>query len=265
MSMTRPHLLALTLLGGCAYLQDNRDPPQEIDWSGYVLVDPVDGSELINMTEGSVTMVDLGGEPIAEATQPYAASPGWWTFADLAVDTEVAIRVQGPEGGEDAGGDTADSGLPDTLPTVWRGTVPKGPAFWMYRGLFTLGREAAQATMAAAAELGEVVPGDLSEGQVAHLWGQPWDPETWIGVQVRMVNAYGDEVPVLTLATDEETGELVLAGDGPVEIFFAFNLLEGESTLEVRSTGGEIQTTVYPTRGGDLLSAFYIGVPEDSP
>jgi len=67
------------------------------------------------------------------------------------------------------------------------------------------------------------------------------------------------------LATDEESGELTLAGDGPVEFFFAFNLIEGDTTLEVRSAGGEIQTTVYPTRGGDLLSAFYIGVPEDNP
>jgi hypothetical protein len=113
------------------------------------------------------------------------------------------------------------------------------------------------------APLVDEAPQPLAEGAVAHLWGSAWDPEDWIDADLRLIDTNGLEHPVLALYSDEETGSLVEAGEGdPVEIFYGFNLPEGQTSLLITTCEGIELQIDWPTRAGDLLSALYTILPE---
>ena len=106
-------------------------------------------------------------------------------------------------------------------------------------------------------------PLPLVDGQVAHLWGSTWDPNDWIDADLEVFNAEGESVPVLALFQDEESDGYTVAGPGdPIELFFAFNLTEGQTTMIVTSCEGLEQQIDWPTQPGDLLSALYTTLPE---
>ena len=81
--------------------------------------------------------------------------------------------------------------------------------------------------------------------------------------QTFVVDSVGDEHPVLAFHTDEETEALVESAPGdPIDVFYAFNLPEGQTTLIATSADGQSVQVDWPTRGGDLLSALYTLLPE---
>ena len=48
----------------------------------------------------------------------------------------------------------------------------------------------------------------------------------------------------------------------PVDHFFALNLAPGDISVELVGTGGATTTVTYPTLGGEMIGAWWLGVPE---
>jgi hypothetical protein len=242
----------LLLLTACefsieSYLRDVREPSEELRWEGFVYqAGPLTG-ESAPMETGSITLSDLDESWTLDAEQPYESYPGWWRFEEVPKDAEVFFRVEAE----------------DQVPMVWRARSPEGDSRWLDYGLYTMDLEEVDGFIEALSTLitGNAAP--LSEGEVAHLWGSAWDPEAWVDAELLLLDDNGDEVDVLQIRTDEESGAFVEAVEGePIELFYAFDLPPGQTTLHVTSCDGlEIQID-WPTRAGDLLSALYTTLPE---
>ncbi len=241
----------------CALLEEQRVDPVEVNWAGVVLADLPSEGATEELTDGNVEFLDEDGEPLvlsdgsaATATQPWPDSPGWWQVR-VPVDVEVTVRV--------AGAEDADPAL---ATMVWRGRTPTGRAYWMQGALFT--RELGWlddflASVSATLPGTEVVP--LADGAVAHLWGEPLDPEAWAGADIAVVDGEGAEATVLRYAVEDD-GTLVEATDR-VDLFLAVNLAPGPVTLSVTAADGRAFSTTWPARGGDLLSAIYAALPAE--
>lgn len=236
-----PTLAASTLALGCVQLTEVRTTPTEVDWTGWVYGDlPGDDAPLLEA--GTLEVVDLDDVTVATGTM-LDDEPGYWQVT-VPVDVDVALRI---DGGEQA-------------PTVWRGRTPSGRAYWLSGALFALA-DATQAEMFDSLEGWQgMSPQDLADGEVAHLWGTPWDPEEWAGATVEVEHSGG--VGQLALLAVDTDGALIDAGTGPVDLFLAPDLAPGPVTLRVTSSDGRTAQTTWPARGGDLLSAFYFALPE---
>lgn len=233
-------ILATCLLA-CTLLEEQRTAPTQVDWSGYIFADlPADGTALLEA--GTLELVDLDDEAVATGSQS-ESTPGYW-FVEVPVDTEVALRV--------AGG--------SQVPTVWRGATPTGDGYWLSGALFAVDQQTSADFFDSLDGWQGLSPDDLADEQVAHLWGQPWDPERWAGASVQVSDSAGS-APVVLLAIDED-GALIDAGSGPVDYFVAPDLAPGPVTLTVTSADGSSLETTWPARGGDLLSAFYVALSD---
>lgn len=247
----------LTVLLGCQYFEEQRAQPTTVSWDGYVLAQVADEADARVMDSGRVALQAMDGsfelEAIASTT-----TAGYWRFDEVPVATEVAVILEGPEGGSES--------LPELAPTVWRGITPSGRASWLTGGLFLRDLDTTEAflqDLTAFDEVEAVTP--LIDGTVAHLWGEPWEPEAWVGARLGATGGDGAEVQVLALAYAED-GTLGIAGDDdPIDLFVALELEPGEVELEVEASDGSLATTTWPARGGDLLSAIYLALPEDAP
>ena len=243
-------MIFLLLLTACEisieeYLRDVQEPAEEIQWDGYVYwVGPVSG-ESDALDQATVTLSDLEETWTLTAEQPFSAFPGFWRFDDVPVCSEVVLRVEGES----------------TVPMIWRDRAPDGDSRWS--ALYTMDLEEVDSYFSdiTATSMQSVEP--LAEGNVAHLWGSTWEPETWVDAELIVIDAVGDEHPVLAFHTDEETEALVESEPGdPIDVFYAFNLPEGQTTLIATSADGQSVQVDWPTRGGDLLSALYTLLPE---
>jgi hypothetical protein len=240
------------LLTGCefsieSYLQDVREPSDEIRWEGVIYqTSPLTG-ESVPMETGAIQLTDLDESWTLDAEQPYESYPGWWRLDEVPKQTEVVFRVEAEA----------------QAPIVWRARSPAGDSRWLDYGLYTMDLIDLDAFIEELAPLAEEAPQPLADGMVAHLWGSAWDPEAWIDADLRLIDAHGLERPILALTSDEETGSLVEAGAGdPVEIFYGFNLPEGQTSLLITTCEGIELQIDWPTRAGDLLSALYTTLPE---
>lgn len=228
-------------LSGCQFIEEVRTDPERVSWGGTVQIDrSLSSGEIVELTAGAVTMLELDGALLAEATQPFSDSPGYWRFDAIPVGEDVAIRVSGE----------------DVTPMVWRATVPTGDALWFTGGLFAREPAVHQSYFAALDGLGGISPVALERGSVAALWGEPLDPEEWASVDITVIDGDGSEAPVWRLSIDA-TGQLVDAGDGPVDLFIAPNLAPGLVTLDA----GDASTS-WPAQGGDMLSAVFYDLEE---
>lgn len=237
-------LLALT---GCAYLVEQRDVPDQVEWSGYVYAGvPVDDGPLLE--DGAIDILDRDGAPLddAEARQDYEDALGYWTL-DVPVDTEIALRLSGA----------------DVLPTLWLGTTPTGRGYWLNGALFARSAEETTALFdALEADLG-LAPQELSDGAIAHLIGQPWDREAVAGATWSATDGAGAAADVVLLVADED-GALSDAGAGPVDVVIALNLAPGTVSLQVDATDGRAARAEWPAQGGDLVSAMWFQLAEES-
>jgi hypothetical protein len=228
-------------LSGCQFIEEVRTDPAAISWGGTVQIDrSLSSGALAELTDGAVTMIDLDGALLEEATQPFSDNPGYWRFDAAPVGQAVAIRVSGE----------------DVAPMVWRSTVPTGEALWFTGGLFAREPALHQSYFAALDGLDGISAVALERGTVAALWGEPLDPEEWSGVDITVTDGDGVEAPVWRLSIDD-AGQLAEAGSGPVDLFIAPNLAPGIVTLEA---GGAM--TSWPAQGGEMLSAVFFDLEE---
>ncbi len=234
----------LLSLAGCDLLTTTTAADTTVVWAGYVARDPFDGQELTVLSEGSVVFTDLDGAVLVEAEQPYEDAPGWW-LAELEPETEVAIRVGGP----------------DQATMVWRGQTPARTSYWRYGGLLTRDAAALQEVLEALDPDTTFAP--LSEGEVVHLWAEPWSPDRWVGADISVTDAAGAEAEVITF-TEDDSGLLRLADvSDPIVFFAAAGLAPGQAILTVTPAAGPVVTETWPTQGGDLVSALYFALAEE--
>ena len=244
-------LLAIAL-SGCTLLTEQRTDPTSVYWSGWVLADlPTQGTTPA-LDAGTVDFTDLDGNLIASADQPYADSPGWWEV-EVPIDTDVAVRVEGSP--------DSPSDLPALAPMVWRGHTPDGRGVWLQGALFARDLEWLDTFFSDLSSIG-LHPGALADGEVAHLWGEPLDPDAWAGATIEVTGDDGQPAQVLTFTVDDD-GAMTEARGGRVDIFLAINLPPGITSLHVEAVDRSPLDVTWPTRGGDLLSAVYIALPEN--
>ena len=154
------------LLVGCQYLEEVREDPETVLWGGYVYAYLADAEEAVVLSDLSaedpimtpaVELVDLTDVSLQEGTQPYDTSPGYWSFEDLPVGDEVAIRVSG-------------EGL---TPTVWRGVVPSGTATWLSGVLYAYEFAIYEEFFASIDGFQGLTFPSLVDSEHAMLWGEP--------------------------------------------------------------------------------------------
>ena len=248
-------LAPVLLLISCQYLEEVREDPVTVRWGGYVYAYLADAEEAVFLSElttdapitaPAVELVDLTDSSLQEGTQPYDSSPGYWIFEEVAVGEEVAIRVSG-------------EGL---TPTVWRGVVPSGTATWLNGVLYAYETSIYDEFFSTIDGLQGVTFSSLVDSEDALLWGEPLYPEDWAGTEISVIDGEGAAAAVLALAYDD-SGALLEAAGGPVDLFLAPNLAPGTVTLRVVSSSGSAIETDYPARAGDLLSAVFYALPTE--
>jgi len=229
------------LLSACTLLEEQRQLPDQVRWAGYVYAD-VPATKTPYLEAGTLSVVDLDDQDLATGEQ-LADTPGYWKVT-VPVDTQVALRVDGG----------------DQVPTVWRSRTPTGDAYWLSGGLFAV-LDQTQADFFPSLDGWQGLhPHALDDGEVAHLWGTTWQPDAWAGATIEVEDVDGArQVAAFTTDTD---GALIDAGTGPVDLFVAPDLAPGPVTLRVTAADGSVTETTWPARGGDLLSAFYMALPQ---
>lgn len=243
------------LLIGCQYLEEVRTDPVEVDWGGYVYAYLEDAAEPVVLSELSevdpiagplVELVDLSDEPLIEGAQPFESSPGYWRFEDAPVGEEVAIRITG-EG---------------MTPTVWRGVVPGGTATWLTGALYSYESAIYDAFFESIDGFQGIAFPSLTDSDAAAMWGEPMVPEDWAGATITVTDGEGVTAEVLALSYDD-TGALIEAGDGAIDLFLAPSLAPGTITLRVEAEGREAVEEQWPARAGDMVSAVFFSLPAE--
>lgn len=229
---------------GCEYLQEQRTDPDAVLWSGYVLEDVSSNEDTLLLgPEGTLEVVDLDDVLLAEGEHS-SSTEGYW-FAEVPVATEVALRVGGPE----------------HITSVWRTRTPAGRGLWQGGALFTQYTTSWEAFAEIFEGYEGLNPADLAEGEVVHIWGQPWTPDLWAGSSLSLIDETGAEIPVYGFAIADD-GTVTEAGGGPVDFFFGANAAPGLSTFRVETADGTVVEEMWPTRGGDLITALYFSLGE---
>ncbi|MES2640955.1 MAG: hypothetical protein V4850_15805 [Myxococcota bacterium] len=220
----------LPLLLACGTERGLRDAPTEVTYGGWVydslLYEGVFAEGTLTFTVGG----DILAEPSVAAEQPYEGYEGYW-LATLPPKAPFELRVEG-EG---------------AYPTVWAGDTPGANGTWFPGALFAGGTVEIDALLAGLVLPEGVAPGALAEGAI-HLWGRPSDGTDWDCAAVK-VNGV---VPLCYVL--EEDGSLRPVGEGPFDMFFAFDLPPGQVVLEDGFGGGEAWTAVE----GDLVMAWWV-------
>lgn len=251
-------MIALWILSltGCQYLEEQRTQPTEVTWDGYVLAQVSTLEEVQVLDEGEVTLLDLDGNELMQAVTEDPGS-GYWRFDEVPVATEVAIRLAGPEGGTEL--------LPELTPTVWRTLSPSGRASWLTGGLFLRDLAYTEEFLLTLEGFPGTIVTPLAEGTVAHLWGEPWVPEDWVGAEVSVSGGDGAAGQVLLLVIEEDGTLRQATEEDPVDLFIGLDLEPGLVTLDVNTPDGRTASTSWPARGGDLVSAIFYALPEVLP
>jgi hypothetical protein len=240
-------LLLLLAMTGCTYLVEQRDLPEQVEWSGYVYAGvPADDVPLLE--DGTIEILDRDGAALAdaEARQDYENTLGYWTL-DVPVDTEVALRLSGA----------------DVVSTLWLGTTPTGNGYWLGGALYARGVDETAELFDALDGYQGLSPQELSDGEIAHLVGQPWDRDAVAGATWSATDGEGSDAAVVLLVADDE-GNLSDAGTGPVDLIIAVNLAPGTVSLQVDADDGRTARAEWPAQGGDLVSAMWFQLPEES-
>ncbi len=243
-------LLFVTACSGCGYwIFEEEADATSINWYGYILDGPYTGDNGY-FSGGTVEVTDLAGEVIGEASEPYNDSPGYWKIS-VPPEEPLAIHLEG-EG---------------MLSSVWRGTSPADLGYWYTGSLFAYdseiwlpffemfeGEVGTDEQQVSIRELGE---------DNCWLWGVPADPDAWVGASLAVMDGDGDDATVLTY-TETDDGLLVASGaTDPIDHFLAFNLEPGDISIWVLDSWGSIIEETWPARGGEIVNAWYLELPEE--
>lgn len=246
-----PVPLLLAGCGGLPWFPEDDPPAEKIRWQGYLIDGPYTG-ENAWVEDGSLVVEDLDGAELATG-RTSADARGWWSVK-VPRETPVAIRVSG-------------EGL---LPALWRATTPAQPAYWFTGSLFAYEAVFWTEYLLQMDGQGGVRIQDLGD-EIAWLWGAPLDPEAWVGATVTVTDGAGQAATVLSWFVDCDEGDtggescvLTPSGaDDPVEMFFAFNLSPGAVVLQATAADGRGLDVTYPARGGEVVSAWWLALPEE--
>jgi len=198
-----------------------------------------------DLTLGIDALVDAG--QLWAASQPYESSPGYWQVT-LPIDTQVAVRME----------------TPSSYPSVFTGRSPSWSGYWFAGVLFTWDRVYTTEFLASLAEQLSITLDDLDDGDSVHLWGVLRDDDQAVkleGRKITVIDGDGHDASVYPFELTED-GFLAQNYDAPVHYFFAFNLAPGDIQLVLEGPSGDTVTEHYPTLGGDMIGAWWLGVPE---
>ena len=240
-------LIAAAALTGCQYLEEQRETPTEVVWSGDLFVNPV-VTDLTVLEGGGLLLTDDDDGSVYEGDE-YEDSPGSYKVT-VPVGRDVLIEVTGD----------------GVAPTLWRGQTPEGRAYWFDGGLFGIELAGLDAWLASVVEAGilDEAPTSLDGAAVAHLMGQPLSPDDWVGAEVTVTGGDGEPATVLLLTTDDDGSTRVAGVEDPIDLFFASECAPGDVSLTVTTATGGVTTLQWPAEGGDLLSAFYLTLASES-
>ena len=143
---------------------------------------------------------------------------------------------------------------PTTTPILWSGETPSKSGTWLAGGLFSI-----ESTFGMDFLNTFATTVDLDITGSIHLWGEPFRPEEWIGVEVSLYDNE-QEYPVYTFS-QLPNGLISTNVDTGIDWFFAWNLPAAPLTLQVDTPNGATITTVYHPQEGDILSALYYALP----
>jgi hypothetical protein len=246
-------------LGACQFLTEVRDPPSEVNFGGTIYDGVPTGDDDPVLSVGTVDFmvptIDLAIDrqllidngQIWAATQPYSSSPGYWQ-ATLPVETKFAVRLEA-EG---------------SYPSVFAGLSPSWDGYWFAGVLFSWDKAYTDDFMGGLADQLSVSLDDLNAGQSVHMWGLLRDDDEaqkLEGRHITVTDGEGVEARVYAFELTEE-GLLSENLGSPVHYFFAMNLAPGDVQLRLEGPSGDAVIEHYPTRGGDMIGAWWLGVPE---
>lgn len=243
-------------LAGCEgllpYLEEQREAPEVVYWTGTVLDGPYaedagvfTGGAIAASTLDGAALTDADGEPL-ETPYELEGEPGAWVLT-VPVATEILLRLSG-EG---------------FASTVWSAVTPSGRGYWYTGALFARRAEDVDATFAALEEAGliDVLPADLADGERVHFWAEPTSPEDWVGASMAILDAEG-RAELVALTVDEDGTARLAEAEDPIHYVFAFDLAPGLVTFEAATPAGRHVLLSWPAAGGDLLNASFLSLSE---
>ncbi len=251
-------MLLWSTLSACQFLVEVREPPTEVSYGGTVYDGLPDGDGDVVLSAGTVDFLVPDADPGAdrqalidagelyEATQPYSSSPGYWQ-ATLPADTELVVRIE----------------TESSYPSVFSGRSPSWTGYWFAGVLFSWEKTTTDEFLVSLADQLGVDLAPLDDGEKVHLWGVTRDDEQAArleGRKITVIDGADRDVNVYPFEITEE-GLLSQNYDAPVHYFFAFNLEPGDIALVLEGESGETVTERYPTLGGDMIGAWWLGVP----
>jgi hypothetical protein len=230
--------MLLFVLSACElltpYLEEVREEPTEVYYGGNVVQGAPNGENDL-LESGLLAFWDLQGDLLAEAEQPYAASPGYWR-AQLPISEPFLLRIEAE----------------DSYPALWRFLSPAQTGLWFTGALFSWPHAQVDPFFEALGETLDVEIADLKTKEVVHLWGQVQNPED-ASLGDWLVRDGEGKRPIVYAFEITEDGTLVETEQAPIHYFFAFNLSPGD--IEVAGVN-------YAAQPGDLISAWWYEVLE---
>ena len=221
-------------------------------WGGYVYMRFSDTEELLPLDDADITLNNLYTDGEYFATQPYEDAQAYWLFEiDTTVEQPIQIRIESP---------IAD-------PIIWRSDSPNSDSIWL--SLFTHHSDYNSLFFEQISPLlpDAIVP--LNENTHSHVWGTPIDPEGWDDLDGFVYHRDTDTIyPLYFFSLDEEGNLSLLEAptDNTILFFFSPNIPPGESELVVHNTDQSKESrTTYRADGGEILSAMYYVLWEESP
>jgi hypothetical protein len=243
-------ITSLIFAFGCSQyfvVDDDDSAASEIQWQGWVYAD-IPQDDTLGLEVGSITVENQDGDELVNGVQADETRPSMWTL-DVPTNTEVAIRVEGP----------------NQYTTVWRTTTPRAAAYWYAGSLFAVQPATIQPLWDSLTELLEQ---PITDTDGAHLYGEPlllWadDDIAWTDAVITVYDGDGTVHPAITFSSTE-TGELILSTPetGPITAFTATDLAAGPIRLVIDASDGRSVVMDYNAQPGDLLSAFAFTLPE---
>ncbi|MEC7986172.1 MAG: hypothetical protein VX278_13490 [Myxococcota bacterium] len=211
---------------------------EQITWSGnvYTLTD----GQLETAEDGTVELLDLNDSLLYQSQAPYTDSPHYHEFT---IDSEHAKQ--------DAIFRVTATG---SNPTLWRSTIPETTSIWLNGSLYSIHSQYAQNLLNSLS----LNPQDLTTSEVVHLIGRTDVPEEWMGISLSVLAGDGTEQPVRSYYYDDAGFLLPADSSTAIDLFVAINLEPGPITLRVSPPGEDTIEIMYPTRGGDIISAVYL-------
>jgi hypothetical protein len=231
--------MMLVLLTACAQLQPwlstETEPPEVVTLQGWVYDSPLSSETALD--DGWLTYLDLNLVELAQGEQPFPDYPGYWRV-ELPAGEEYFLRVEGP----------------DHYPALYRGQAPTGHGLTSALFGFEVGPTAdffAGVEEAVGLDIG------LESPDLVHLWGVPnlGDEDSTVHCEDLAVLHNGAAASVVCFALNED-GVLAQTSAGPVDHFFAFNMLPGELIVRVTVGDEQLEELWFP-QGGDIVAAWY--------